>query len=63
LEKLLEDASVKLTSVASNITGTSSREMLHALVDGERDPAVMADMAYSTLRRKIPDLTQALRHW
>jgi len=60
LEKLLEDASIKLTSVASNITGTSSREMLHALVDGERDPAVMSDMAYSTLRRKIPDLTEAL---
>ena len=60
LEKLLEDASIKLSVVASNITGTSSREMLHALVDGERDPAVMADMAYSTLRRKIPDLTEAL---
>ncbi len=60
LEKLLEDASIRLSVVASNITGTSSREMLHALVDGERDPAVMADMAYSTLRRKIPDLTEAL---
>ena len=60
LEKLLEDASIKLSSVASNITGTSSREMLAALVDGERDPAVMADMAHSSLRRKIPDLTEAL---
>ncbi len=60
LEKLLEDASIKLSSVASNITGTSSREMLAALVAGERDPAVMADMAHSSLRRKIPDLTEAL---
>jgi len=60
LEKLLEDASIKLSAVASNITGTSSREMLAALVAGERDPAVMADLAHSTLRRKIPDLTEAL---
>ena len=60
LEKLLEDASIKLSVVASNITGTSSREMLGALVAGERDPAVMADLAHSTLRRKIPDLTEAL---
>ena len=57
LEKLLEDASIKLSVVASNITGTSSREMLGALVAGERDAAVMADLAHSTLRRKIPDLT------
>jgi transposase len=60
LEKLLEDASIKLSVVASNITGTSSREMLAALVAGERDAAVMADLAHSTLRRKIPDLTEAL---
>ena len=59
-ETLLEDASIKLSSVASNITGTSSREMLAALVAGERDPAVVADMAHSSLRRKIPDLTEAL---
>lgn len=60
LEKLLEDASIKLSVVASNITGASSREMLTALVAGERDAAVMADMAHSKLRRKIPDLTEAL---
>ena len=60
LEKLLEDASIKLSVVASNITGTSSREMLGALVAGERDPVVMADFAHSTLRRKIPDPTAAL---
>ena len=60
LEKLLEDASIKLSVVASNITGTSARDMLGALVAGERDPAVMADPARSTMRRKIPDLTEAL---
>lgn len=60
LEKLLEDASIKLSVVASNITGTSSRRMLTALVAGERDPVVMADMAMTKMRRKIPDLTEAL---
>jgi len=60
LEKLLEDASIKLSSVASNITGTSSREMLAGLVAGQRDAAALADLAHSSLRRKIPDLTEAL---
>ena len=46
--------------VASNITGVSSRKMLGALVAGERDPAVMAQLAMSKLRRKIPDLVEAL---
>lgn len=45
LEKLLEDASNKISVVASNITGTSARDMLGALVAGERDPLVMADLA------------------
>lgn len=60
LEKLLEDASIKLSVVASNITGVSARKMLTALVAGEQDPAVMADMAMTKMRRKIPDLTEAL---
>ena len=60
LEKLLEDASIKLSVVASNITGTSARAMLGALVAGERDAAVMAELAKSRLRRKIPDLREAL---
>ena len=60
LEKLLEDASIKLSVVASNITGTSARDMLGALVAGERDPAVMADFARNRMRRKLPDLAEAL---
>jgi transposase len=60
LEKLLEDASIKISAVASNIAGVSSRAMLAALVAGERDPVVMAGLARSKLRRKIPDLTEAL---
>ena len=60
LEKLLEDAGIKLSSVASRLTGVSSRAMLEALVEGERDPAVLADLAKCGLRAKIPELTEAL---
>ncbi|MGH3958045.1 IS110 family transposase [Mycobacterium sp.] len=60
LEKLLEDAGIKLSSVATDITGVSGRAMLEALIAGQRDPAMIADLAKRTLRRKIPDLTEAL---
>jgi len=60
LEKLLEDAGIKLSSVASEITGVSGRAMLEALVAGQRDPAVLADLAKRRLRSKIPALTEAL---
>jgi transposase len=60
LEKLLEDAGIKLSSVASDITGVSGRLMLQALVDGQRDPAALAELAKRRLRAKIPALTEAL---
>jgi transposase len=60
LEKLLEDAGIKLSSVASDISGVSSRAMLEALINGERDPGVLADLAQRRLRSKIPELTEAL---
>jgi transposase len=60
LEKLLEDAGIKLSSVASDITGVSGRAMLEALIDGQRDPAVLAELAKRRLRSKIPQLTEAL---
>ena len=60
LEKLLEDAGIKLTSVATDISGASGRAMLEALIAGERDPAVLADLAKQRLRVKIPALTEAL---
>jgi transposase len=60
LEKLLEDAGIKLSSVASDITGVSGRAMLEALIAGQHDPAVLADMAKRKLRHKIPELTEAL---
>jgi transposase len=60
LEKLMEDTGVKLSSVATQMNGVSSRIILDALVAGERDPVVLADMAKGRLRSKIPELTEAL---
>src|SRR6476661_981602 len=60
LEKLLEDAGIKLSSVASDITGVSRRAMLEALIAGNSDPTAMADLARRRLREKIPQLTEAL---
>ncbi len=60
LEKLLEDAGIKLSSVASDITGVSGRAMLEALIGGQRDPVALADLAKRRLRSKIPQLTEAL---
>ncbi|HVA10284.1 MAG TPA: IS110 family transposase, partial [Acidimicrobiales bacterium] len=60
MEKLLEDAGIKLSSVASDINGVSGRAMLEALIDGQRDPAVLANLAKRRLRIKIPELTEAL---
>jgi transposase len=60
LQKLLEDAQVKLDSVVSDINGVTSRLILAALCDGERDPDVLADMAKRKLRRKIPQLREAV---
>lgn len=60
IQKTLEDAGIKLDSVASDVLGVSGRAMLAALVAGERDPEVLAEMAKGVLRRKIPELRQAL---
>ncbi len=60
LEKLLEDTGIKLSSVATDISGVSGRAMLEALVSGQRDPAVLAELAKRRLRTKIPELTEAL---
>ena len=60
LEKLLEDAGIKLSSVATDINGVSGRAMLEALIAGQRDPAALAQLAKRRLRSKIPALTEAL---
>jgi len=61
LEKLLEDAGIKLSAVASDIMGVSGRAMLEALIAGDRDPAGLAELAKRRLRSKIPQLTEALQ--
>ena len=61
IEKALEDAGVKLDVVASDILTVSGRLMLKALVAGERDPEVLAELAKGRMRKKIPALHQALR--
>jgi len=61
VQKVLEDAGIKLDSVASDVLGVSGRMMLRALIAGERDPNVLADMAQRKMRSKIPQLREALR--
>jgi transposase len=60
LEKVLQDAGVKLTSVASKILTQSGRLIVEALIAGQRDPADLAKLAKGKLRPKIPELTEAL---
>ncbi len=60
LEKLLEDAGIKLSSVATDIMGVSGRAMLRALIQGQREPVVLADLAKRRLRNKTPQLVEAL---
>src|SRR2546428_12539759 len=61
LHKLLEDAGIKLASVATDILGVSGRAMLEALVRGTTDPEVLAELARGKLRAKLPALRQAVR--
>jgi transposase len=60
LEKFLEGSGIKLSSVVTDLTGVSSRAMLEALINGERDPEVLAGLAQGTLRSRIPALVDAL---
>jgi transposase len=59
VEKLLEDAQIKLSVVASDIFGKSGRDMMGALVAGERNPKALAQLARSSMRRKISVLEEA----
>jgi transposase len=59
VEKLLEDAQIKLSVVASDIFGVSGREMMAALIAGERDPKALAQLARARMRAKIPLLEEA----
>ena len=61
IHKTLEDANVKLGSVATDILGVSGKEMIRALVAGQEDPNQLAELARGRLRAKVPDLREALR--
>jgi transposase len=60
IQKVLEDANVKLASVATDALGASGRAMLKAMLAGQNDPEVLADLAKGLLRNKMPALRQAL---
>jgi transposase len=60
VQKVLEDANIKLGSVVSDVIGVSSREMLAQLIAGQDDPVVMAQLARGPMRSKIDELEQAL---
>jgi transposase len=61
VQKTLEDAGIKLDSVATDVLGVSGRAILKALVAGQRDPKTLAELAKGKLRKKLPQLRQALR--
>ena len=60
IHKTLEDAGVKLATVASDVMGASGRDMMRALIAGRADPEVLADLARGKLRAKLPALRKAL---
>lgn len=61
IQKVLEDANIKLASVATDTLGASGRAMLEAIVNGEQDSQRLAEMSRGLLRNKIPELQQALQ--
>ena len=60
VHKVLQDANIKLASVATDILGVSGRAMLEALMEGQEDPVKLADLAQRQMRGKIPELEKAL---
>jgi len=61
VHKVLEDANIKLSSVATDIMGVSGRAMLAAIIDGKDDPEALAQLAKARMRNKIADLERALK--
>jgi len=62
LERLFQDAGIKLTSVASQVWSKSSRAMVEMLISGHADPVALAELAKGKMRSKIPALTEALEN-
>ena len=63
LEKLLEDAAIKVSAVASKLDTLSTRDMVEALIVGERDPHRLADLARGRMKAKRSELITALGRW
>lgn len=61
LQKILEDANIKLASVVSDVFGVSGQAIINALIDGETNPVALASLAKGTLKKKQPQLQAALR--
>jgi transposase len=61
IQKVLEDANIKLAGVATDVLGVSGRAMIRALIRGQDDPKELAELARGRLRRKLPGLQAALR--
>jgi hypothetical protein len=61
LQKVLEGTNLKLSSVATKIQGASAQAILHARLEGQSDPAVLADLAQGSLRHKRDQLERALK--
>ncbi len=61
IQKILQDANIKLSSVATDVLGVSGREMIQALIDGRQSPEQMAELARGKLRKKIDSLLAALQ--
>ncbi len=61
IQKVLDDANIKLASVATNALGASGRSMLEAIVHGEQESQKLAEMSRGLLRNKIPELQQTMQ--
>jgi len=61
IQKTLEDANIKLSSVAGDVMGASGRDMLRAIIGGQEDSMALAELARQRMRAKIPELREALR--
>ena len=61
IQKVLEDANIKLSSVATDTLGVSGRQMIRAMIEGEQNAEKLANMAKRRLRKKLPELREALQ--
>ncbi|OPX93175.1 MAG: Transposase [Pelotomaculum sp. PtaB.Bin104] len=60
IQKVLEGANIKLSSVASDVLGKSARAMIEAMIDGEENPEILSELAQRRLKNKKPELQRAL---